>query len=63
MKLTKNQIRQLQKRLDEKKALPTMRIDQEEPETNKDEDSPLLKDMQHMDKLIGDYIKSLGSSN
>lgn len=46
------------KKLKERKDIPiSMRLDQEEPETNKEEDSLLLKDIQLVDRLIGESMK------
>ena len=63
MKLTKKQTRQLQKLLDDKKALPTMRIDEENVETTKNEDSPTLTELRSLDQIMDGYIRSRGPSN
>ena len=62
MKLTKKQTQFLKKRLDEKKALPTLRLDEEEAsEKSNNEDSAFLKDIQKMDFIVGEYMKKQAS--
>ena len=63
-KLTRRQIQQLKKRLDEKKGITNMRIDEEPvPDNSSNEDSQLLRDIRSVDREIDDFMKSLRSSS
>ncbi|MCP4583781.1 MAG: hypothetical protein GY839_19395 [candidate division Zixibacteria bacterium] len=39
----------------------SVRLDEEEPETNKNEDSAFLREIQQVDKEIGDFMKKQAS--
>jgi hypothetical protein len=61
MKLTKRRAKQLQRRLEENKALPTARLDEEPLESNKNDESPLLNDLRSLDAIIDSYIRKQAS--
>jgi hypothetical protein len=61
MKLTKRRSQLLKKRLDEKKALPTARLDEEQPGQKDNDESPLLNDLRSLDAIIDSYMRKQAS--